>query len=269
MPQSKQWAYVLHQAYGDIPPVTFYDDNTLDAFTSHSTWAFAERDDPMTSSRNEVQSTGNDDSENEKEEDNEDDEEEDGNGDPLQKKHIDQGCLPVYTNLTDGIGWLLDSFVGEIKSFKKSVKLSHQLNNNTENEIRRLMEKGSFTESEANMTKEYVSRLQKGTRKWSQLVRDQIKRQEIELFKDFKGKINDAVLKEYGNNLDDMLEDHKINLMKRSSIHTENGINGQTLNNIHTLLKRTLADDHGTITAKRHIIAELRHKVKQINTRCF
>ena len=48
------------------------------------------------------------------------------------------GCLPVYTNLTDGIGWLLDSFVGEIKSFKKSVKLSHQLNNNTENEIRRL-----------------------------------------------------------------------------------------------------------------------------------
>ena len=75
----------------------------------------------------------------------------------------------------------------------------------------------------------------KGTRKWSQLVRDQIKRQEIELFKDFKGKINDAVLKEYGNNLDDMLEDHKINLMKRSSIHTENGINGQTLNNIHSV----------------------------------
>ena len=100
MPQSKQWAYVLHQAYGDIPPVTFYDDNTLDAFTSHSTWAFAERDDPMTSIRSEAQSTGNDDSENEKEDDNEEDEEEDGNDDPLQKKHIDQGLRVLLLELS-------------------------------------------------------------------------------------------------------------------------------------------------------------------------
>ena len=88
MPESKQWAYVLHQAYGDIPPVTFYDDNTLDAFTSHSTWAFAEHDDPM-SSRNEAKGAGNDvDDSNEEEED---EEEENANGDPLHKKHIDQG----------------------------------------------------------------------------------------------------------------------------------------------------------------------------------
>ena len=44
----------------------------------------------------------------------------------------------MYTNLTDGIGWLLDSFVGEIDSFKKNVKLSHQQNNKTENDMRRL-----------------------------------------------------------------------------------------------------------------------------------
>ena len=44
----------------------------------------------------------------------------------------------MHKNLTDGIGWLLDSFVGEINSFKKDVGLDHQQNNATETEIRRL-----------------------------------------------------------------------------------------------------------------------------------
>ena len=83
MPESKQWAYVLHQAYGDIPSVTFYDDNTLDAFTSHSTWAFAEGDDPF---RDGIEKDDVDGDENQDEK-----EEESANSDVSQKEDIRKG----------------------------------------------------------------------------------------------------------------------------------------------------------------------------------
>ena len=51
MPRSKQWAYLRHQAFGDIPSFTFYDDDTLDAFVTRSSWAFAEKDDLLTGNK--------------------------------------------------------------------------------------------------------------------------------------------------------------------------------------------------------------------------
>ena len=49
-------------------------------------------------------------------------------------------------------------------------------------------------------------------------MRSQIKRQEVRLFKEFKGSIDDASIQRHGESLDNILENEKRSLKKRSHI---------------------------------------------------
>ena len=75
-----------------------------------------------------------------------------------------------------------------------------------------------------------------GTNKWMNTVRNQIKKQEQALFKEFKSNINTHITQKYGFTLDQYLDNHKAALMKRASVDQNNNKpSGNSLEHIHTV----------------------------------
>jgi len=266
LPKSKQWAYVYQQVYRDLPSITFKDDKTLDAFNSRSAWAVVATDDPMVAMD---ERTG-------QEEDRfvSDDDNDDIHAAGAQKEDIhgqDNTCVPLYSGLTEGVGWLLDSFMTEIEAFKKETRKAYQRNNETETEIKRLSAKGNFSKEQNDILLGYSSKLHEGTKLWSRTIIHQIKKQEDVILNQFKGKVNDALLEKYSLSLDKMLESHKDELKKRSHINQpRGGVDlAKALERIDVLLKNVFSEDYGSITSKRHMIRELRNQVDKVKTTCF